>query len=246
MVYSIDGTTWYPFIVGSTVLTLQNVGDSVKIAANTYNPRFSTSTTVGHKFVMTGKIAASGPIGCLIDPQEPEEVDILSNYAFANLFSGCSSLTQAPELNIRQTKTGTFYKMFISCTGLVNAPEMESLSNVTTNTCGYMYQFCSNLKTIPNLTLNPARSYLYMFSDCTSLNEITVSFISSGAAGFSNMFRGCSNLSSVTASKLTSWTGATNWLSGVASTGNFYCKRELSVQYGVSYIPTGWTVNYLN
>lgn len=59
------------------------------------------------------------------------------------------------------------------------------------------------------------------------------------------MFQGCSNLNEVTAA-FTTWTSGatTNWLSGVASTGHFYCPPTLAKTTGVSYIPTGWTSGY--
>lgn len=246
LLYSLNGASWQPFAVNSTVVTLPNVGDTVKFKTDSYNYRFGSSTTVGYHFVMTGKIAASGPIGSIMDPYNPDVVDVLSTYAFANLFSGCSSLTEAPEINVRSTLAGTLYKMFISCDNLVNAPSLDSLSNTTTNACSYMFAYCSKLKTIPDLAVRPVRSYAHMFRECTSLNEVTVSFISSGVAGCTSMFNGCSNLSSVTASQLTSWNGMTNWLSGVATSGEFYCKHALPEQYGASYIPAGWNVNYLD
>ena len=87
---------------------------------------------------------------------------------------------------------------------------------------------------------------MHMFRECTSLTEVTVSFISSGLAGFSSIFNGCLNLSSVSVPNLTSWNGSTNWLSNVAASGEFYCSHALSIQYGASYVPTGWNVNYID
>ena len=96
--------------------------------AKSHNPRFATNTTAGYRFVMTGKIAASGPIGSIIDPTLPDNIDIISTYTFARIFTGCSSLVEAPELNVRSIngKAGTFYGMFASCDNLVDAPSLSS------------------------------------------------------------------------------------------------------------------------
>lgn len=34
----------------------------------------------------------------------------------------------------------------------------------------------------------------------------------------------------------------TNWVEGVAENGTFVCPKELPIEYGVSRIPKGWTV----
>ena len=96
--YSTDGSTWQDFIVGTTTVTLPNVGDNMYLRAKTTNSTFATLNNNNYNmFVMAGKIAASGSIMYLL--KNDGNLDTLpSDYTFVNLFRGCSSLTTAPEL----------------------------------------------------------------------------------------------------------------------------------------------------
>jgi len=62
---STDGSTWTDYAwtnkTGST-LTLANINDKVYVRAKTENQTISKNTSNYYKFVMTGKIAASGSI----------------------------------------------------------------------------------------------------------------------------------------------------------------------------------------
>ena len=62
---STDGSNWTDYSwTGSTgdTLTLANVGDKVYMRAKTENQTISKSDSKYYKFVMTGKISASGNI----------------------------------------------------------------------------------------------------------------------------------------------------------------------------------------
>ena len=66
--YSTDGNTWSPFVVGSTTVTLANIGDKMYMrATSTGNTGIGSSTSNYNQFVMTGKIAASGNVDTLLD-----------------------------------------------------------------------------------------------------------------------------------------------------------------------------------
>lgn len=66
--YSTDGVTWSPFVVGTTTVTLANMGDKVYVrATSTGNNRMGTSNFGFNKFVMTGQLAASGNVDTLLD-----------------------------------------------------------------------------------------------------------------------------------------------------------------------------------
>ena len=90
--YSTDGETWQDFIVGGTIVTLANVGDKMWLRAKTTNSGFATSWSDYNTFVMTGKIAASGSIMCLLK-NDGNTNTVPSNYCFSFLFSNCTSLT---------------------------------------------------------------------------------------------------------------------------------------------------------
>ena len=94
--YSTDGNTWSPFVVGSTTVTLANVDDKMYVrATSTGNTGMGSSSSNYNKFVMTGKIAASGNVDTLLDQNGNST---LTNYCYHGLFSDCSSLTTSPEL----------------------------------------------------------------------------------------------------------------------------------------------------
>lgn len=97
--YTTDGSTWNDFIVDSTTVTLPNVGDKMSIRAKTTNSATGSNgyIEVANRFVMTGKIAASGSVMYLL--KKDGDLDTVSSYGcFRGLFKACTSLTKAPEL----------------------------------------------------------------------------------------------------------------------------------------------------
>ena len=66
--YSTDLNTWSPFVVGTTTMTLTNIGDKVYVrATSSGNTRMASDQFNYNKFVMTGKISASGNVDTLLD-----------------------------------------------------------------------------------------------------------------------------------------------------------------------------------
>ena len=99
--YSTDGNNWNPFVVGTTTVTLANIGDKMYVRATS-----SGNTGMGcylvdyyvfiyNRFVMTGKISASGNVDTLLDQNGNAT---LTSYCYYGLFEYCTSLTSAPEL----------------------------------------------------------------------------------------------------------------------------------------------------
>ena len=86
------GDGWNDFIVGETTVTLPNIGDQMVMRAKTTNSGFATSWSDYNTFVMTGKIAASGSIMCLLK-NDGNTNTVPSGYCFLYLFSNCTSLT---------------------------------------------------------------------------------------------------------------------------------------------------------
>ena len=55
--------------------------------------------SVYNKFIMTGKIAASGNVNSLLEEdEEAARTMSLKGKGYYSMFAGCRSLTQAPEL----------------------------------------------------------------------------------------------------------------------------------------------------
>lgn len=123
--YTTDGSTWSDFIVGTTTVTLANVGDKVWLRAKTTNSGMATSNSNYNRFVMTGKIAASGSIMYLL--KNDGDLDTIpSNWCFFRLFDGCISLTQSPELPATTLANSCYQNMFRRCTSLTESPELSA------------------------------------------------------------------------------------------------------------------------
>lgn len=123
--YSTDGSTWQDFIVGTTVVTLPNVGDKMYLRAKTTNTAFASTYYLTNYFILTGKIAASGSIMYLL--KKDGDLDTIpSSWCFCGLFSQCSSLTTAPELPATTLTKGCYYSMFSRCTSLTKAPYLPA------------------------------------------------------------------------------------------------------------------------
>ena len=211
------GNGWEDYAF-NTVIPL-NAGQSCKWRCKSHP---TTQTYLNYvQFVMTGKIEASGSCSSMLS-SDFENITSLSGYvyAFYKLFGACISLMQAPELPATTLSNYCYSHMFGGCTSLTQAPELPATT--LADTC-----------------------YYYMFRGCTSLTqapELPATTLADSC--YSYMFYGCSNLNEVRIAATTTATNALNkWLSGVATTGNFYCDPNATIfPTGVSGIPEGWTM----
>ena len=96
-----------------------------------------------------------------------------------------------------------------------------------------------------DLIQTPIVKYCYysMFYGCTGLTsapELPATTLANYC--YNNMFNGCTGISLIKV-HFTAWGDQTSdWVSNVASTGTFYKPSALPDEYGISKIPTGWTV----
>ena len=211
---------WSDFVVGETIITLANVGDKVYFRAKQDNNAFATNSSNCNKFVMTGKIAASGNLNTLLKA-DGSVVDLSGrNYCYSSMFNGCTSLTQAPALPATTLATGCYFSMFNGCTSLTQAPALP-------------------------VTTLATRCYSSMFRDCTSLTQAPALPVTTLASScYSNMFNGCANLNNINVN-FSAWgptNATTNWTSNVSSSGTFTCPADLPETYGTSYIPANWEI----
>ena len=135
-------SSWSTYTINTTI-TLTNVGDYVQFQ-NTYEQL----SDVQHvkRFVMSGKIAASGNIQSMLNYSTscPER-------CYSLMFAACTSLTKAPDLPATKLAPYCYEQMFRGCDNLTSAPELPA-----TNLAPYCYQ--------------------YMFYNCTNLKYINVGF----------------------------------------------------------------------
>ena len=146
--YSTDGNTWSPFVVGSTTVTLANIGDKMYMRATSAgNTGMGTSEWDYNKFVMTGKIAASGNVDTLLDQNGNAT---LTSYCYTSMFWDCSSLTTAPELPSTTLADYCYSFMFYRCSSLTSAPELPA-TTLANNCYSGLFGGCQSLTTSPRL-----------------------------------------------------------------------------------------------
>ena len=180
--YSTDGRNWSVFTPGTTTITLANVGDKVYFRGD--NTTVSESSSIYYKFVMSGKIAASGNIMSLLDTT-CQSTTISNNYCYYSMFNNCSSLTTAPALPATTLANYCYGSMFYGCTSLTTAPALPA-TTLAYYCYGSMFWGCPSLTTAPALpaTTLARNCYSYMFRNCTSLEVY-----SSSGAGHTKAWR---------------------------------------------------------
>ena len=83
----------------------------------------------------------------------------LADYCYYSMFSGCTSLVNAPELPATTLASYCYNSMFSDCTSLVTAPELPATTLVN-NCYGRMFIQCTNLNYIKALfTTGPSSIY---------------------------------------------------------------------------------------
>lgn len=112
---STDGTNWSVFIPETTKITLANAGDKVYFRGD--NTTVSESPSTYYRFVMSGKIAASGNIMSLLDTT-CQSTRISTNYCYRYMFKDCTSLTTAPALPATTLARDCYNSMFKGCKSL--------------------------------------------------------------------------------------------------------------------------------
>jgi len=192
---SADGETWAPYTVNG-IVALAGIGDSVMFKAGQPNSSFASSDSAYSRFVMTGKIAASGSIMSLLDSENKIDA-VSSERCFHSLFAACSQLTQAPELPATELCSSCYQNMFNGCTDLTSAPELPA-ERLASNCYNSMFYGCTSLSTAPWL---PAASlatscYQSMFNGCASLSAMPELLAETLAQNcYYGMFGGCTSLS---------------------------------------------------
>ena len=164
---------------------------------------------------------------------------------YSEMFSGCSSLTTAPELPATTLADYCYEGIFENCSSLTKAPELPA-----TKLADYCYQYmfygCSSLTKAPELPAPPSSLYCYrgMFKDCTSLTKAPelpyASLLATGC--YNSMFWGCTSLTK--APKLPAYTLSTYCYSSM-----FYnCTSlndiiMLAIDISATDCLTGWVTN---
>lgn len=179
---------------------------------------------------------------------------VLPSYAFHSLFEGCDNIISVSKdfLPATELSDGCYTDMFYGCSSLINAPDLPATT--LKSSCYYrMFASCSSLVDAPSelpAQMVVSQAYMFMFAECTSLQKAPT-ILALGTDGYGSckaMFQDCSKLSYVDARFVTinqhegEW-GTNNWLAYVASKGTFVKNPEATWNIsGGSGVPKGWTI----
>ena len=220
MSYSLDsGSTWTS---ANTTSTVQS-GDVVFIKGEDF--AIKVNEGIG-TFSSTANFDVEGNVMSLLYGDNFENQTSLSgkDYAFMNLFSGCTSVINVENIELPATTLSQqcYCNFFNRASNLTTAPSTLSAMTLENGCYFNMFYNCSAMTVAPEL---PA---LTLVTDC-----------------YKQMFRGCSSLNHIKAMFTTKPTTAytSSWVYGVASSGTFV--KNSSATWNVSGqngVPNGWTI----
>lgn len=150
-------------------------------------------------FKTTGRFTLKGNIMSLVDRYNFEEkTDIDNSYQFKYLFLNCSGLTSAEYLSLPATglMSWCYFEMFSGCTSLTTAPELPA-TNLKESCYQEMFGGCTSLTTAPTIcaTTMAESACTSMFSGCTALTTAPIlSATTLADSCCKNMFSRCRSL----------------------------------------------------
>ena len=185
--YSTDHNTW--MVWDGTAVSSVNKKLYLRGSGNT---KFWTNN--GAQLSLSARAACSGNLNTLLEYSNPPTT--LAAYCYRSLFSGCTSLTQAPTLPATTLADYCYSSMFYGCTSLTQAPALPA-----TTLAAYCYRSlfsgCTNLAAAPELPATTLANgcYSQMFDGCSDLTaapELPATTLAKECYFY--MFYGCSNL----------------------------------------------------
>ena len=140
--YKLNDGSWNAYNIDD-VITLANVYDEVYFRNTSSTTTYFSKEGIGYyKFVMTGKIAASGDVTTLININGTID---LNEAAFLWLFADCTSLTSTPKLPATTLTDNCYLSMFENCTNLIILPDLPA-TNLTDCCYYHMFDNCTGIK----------------------------------------------------------------------------------------------------
>lgn len=219
--YSFDGVNW---ITARRGVTIPVSGGKVYLRCGMLQRATGTVLSTSSKLKVSGSVLSliewgSGELYpyclyCALTGTWLQEVDrdLLqdlttdpkkdSNNALAYMFSGCTSLTSAPDLPDIEYLPVSFYEyMFNGCTNLTSPPsKLEVRKKHPLNSNGYffrnMFYGCTSLATLPELSSDSGICYYHQFENtfygCTKITAMADMSVFSEYEGYAcnNMYRG--------------------------------------------------------
>lgn len=194
--YSLDGDTWSSLTANTPTPTIV-AGSKIYFKGN-LSQAGNGYDGIG-LFSSTNKFNAMGNVASLTYGDNAEGTTSLkSGYVYSRLFKNCINLVNASGLVMSATtlEKGCYYEMFYGCTSLENAPNL--LAETLPQYCyRSMFQGCTSLVNTPLIGAVTAgmQSCDSMFYGCTSLvNSCELNVTTTAERCFQNMFLNCSSL----------------------------------------------------
>ena len=275
--YRVNGGDWNEFILGTTSAIHVVYGDVVQFKG-TNESGISTSQNNYMNFAISGNpVALSGNVMSLIDGVGDVLV-IPNNYCFYKMFSksnvktvssdflpamelkpfcyadlfsecillenapelpaltmqencyrgmfyGCQKLTQAPTLPSKKLAPYCYQGLFQKCTSLVNPPEILPAEVLKDHCYYFMFSECKALTTSPEISAMVLERYCCasMFSGCQELTTAPVLKSQNLVEScYDNLFDGCTKINYIKSFAVSITIDDTsNWLRNVSPTGTF-------------------------
>ena len=145
--YFSSNKTWTTWDGTSTLSAIADDSEYVLYLRGTGNTVI-TGNGIKRKWVLTGSdIACIGNIENLLDyaTVKSGEHPTMANSCYYNMFSGCTSLTQAPALPATTLADNCYNSMFSGCTSLTQTPALPA-TTLATNCYYRMFYSCTSLK----------------------------------------------------------------------------------------------------
>ena len=183
-----------------------------------YGDDFAESTTLPDREYVFCSLFKNAPVVSAENLVLPATT--LKPYCYRAMFSGCTTLTKAPELPATTLATGCYWYMFDKC-AITEAPELPA-TTLATGCYGYMFLQCP-------ITKAPVLKAATLVKEC-----------------YGHMFEGCGLLNRITCLATSGFDASnclTDWVKNVAGDGAFAKAAGVtSWKTGANGIPTGWIV----
>ena len=196
--YFDSNKTWTHWNAGNTLSAVDNDGEYVLYLRGIGNTKIAGDST-NYKWVLSGNnIKCIGNIENLLDYETVASGNhpTMADRCYANMFNGCTALTQAPALPATTLTNGCYNSMFFGCTSLTKAPALPATT--LADWCyAYMFRGCTSLTQAPYLPATTLSEFCYqqMFLDCTSLTQApALPATTLTTQCYYSMFRGCTSL----------------------------------------------------
>ena len=198
--YDKTWTTWD----GTTILSADNNdGEYVLYLRGTGNTKITEGGT-NKNWIITGTdIKCIGNIENLLDYATVASGNhpTMADYCYANMFQGCTALTQAPALPATTLAFFCYINMFKGCTSLIQAPALPA-TTLAQYCYSSMFSGCTSLTQAPALPATKLADSCYdgMFYNCTSLTQAPALLATTLANHcYLSMFNNCTSLTQVPA-----------------------------------------------